>query len=176
MKKTKTVKKKKRINSKAKGSSAERELARLLTEHFGTPFARVGVSSGARVKNTKLPNNAIGVMTGDLIVPEGFRFSIEVKAVNVTVDLLDRSALLDKFLTQVSDDADSVGKIPMLCWKRNRKGWIVAFLPNDSLEQYYYPIYYSYYRGWMVCRLDELLGCITDNDKFWFTDECNERL
>ena len=97
-------------------------------------FARVGVSSGARPKQVKLDSMATETLTGDLIVPEGFRFSVECKAVNKDVDLLADSALLDKFLEQAAVDADSIGKMPLLCWKRNRKGWIVA-LPGGAEEK-----------------------------------------
>jgi uncharacterized protein YggU (UPF0235/DUF167 family) len=59
---------KKRINSKAKGSRAELELAKIFTKRFEQPFARVGVSSGARTKNTRLPINAIETFSGDIIL------------------------------------------------------------------------------------------------------------
>jgi len=162
----------KRINSKRKGNSAELELSKILTKRFGMPFARVGVSSGARVKNTKLPDNAIGVMTGDLIVPDGFRFSVESKAVNVNVDLLAPSALLDNFLEQVWSDAVSIDKFPLLCWKRNRKGWIAALRVRSFKDYGNVPLYNSrYHDGWLICRLDALLEI--DDDRFWFEPKIN---
>ena len=150
--------KSKRINSKNKGNRAELELAKILTQRFGLPFARVGVSSGARPKQVKLDGSAKHAFTGDLVVPDGFRFSVEVKAVNKDVDLLDSSALLDKFLTQAADDAASIEKIPLLCWKRNRKGWL-AVLPERSVfgKTIVFTHYYSVYREWIVCYLDTLL-------------------
>ena len=160
---------KKKINSKGKGNRAELELAKLLTRKFGAPFARVGVSSGARPKQVKLDGQATETFTGDLIVPEGFRFSVECKAVNKDVDLLAESALLDKFLHQAATDAESIGKIPLLCWKRNRKGWIVA-VPTWAYRQYgERPLYYVKYTGWIIAKLDVLLP----EDKpycyeFWF--------
>jgi len=157
----------KRINSKRKGNRAELELAKILTNRFGVPFARVGVSSGARPKQVNLDDMATETFTSDLIVPEGFRFSIEVKAVNKDVDLLDQSALLDKFLKQTADDADSIGKIPLLCWKRHRKGWI-AVLPERFVfgKTIVFTNYYSVYREWVVCYLDALLEI--DQPEFWF--------
>lgn len=162
--------KKKRINSKQKGNAAERELAKILTEHFGVPFARVGVSSGARVKNTKLPDETIGVMTGDLITPKTFRFSVECKSVHAEVDLLAPSALLDKFLMQAETDAQSIQKLPMLCWKRHRKGWIAA-IPFQVFRYADIELtaYYAAYQDWLVCRLDTLLA--TQNLRFWFAEE-----
>ena len=136
----------KKINSKRKGNEAERQLANILKERFGLPFARVGVSSGARPKQVKLDDSAKQAFTSDLVAPDGFRFSIECKSVNKDVDLLDQSALLDKFLKQVADDAASIGKIPLLCWKRHRKGWI-AVLPERFVFSWsiVFTNYYSVY-------------------------------
>ena len=161
---------KKRINSKKKGSSAELELSKLLTKHFGLTFARVGVASGARVKNTELPDHAVGVMTGDLIVPNGFRFSVECKAVNTDIDFLAPSALFDKWLAQAKDDAESINKTPLLCWKRNRKGWIAtvplyAFAKTGTP----YPLYFVMYRSWVIAKLDVLLW--VKEPRFWFMKE-----
>ena len=170
---------KKRINSKKKGNRAELELAKLLTKRFEVPFARVGVSSGARVKNTKLPDNAIGVMTGDLMVPEDFKFSVECKAENGSIDFLDESSLFDKWLRQTTDDAQSIGKIPMLCWKQHRKGWIVAVPARSAFKDCgSFPHCYIRYGhdtvrwkwGWIVCRLDALLETNTERE-FWFDEK-----
>jgi hypothetical protein len=159
---------KKKINSKQKGSRAELELSKILTGRFGLPFARVGVTSGARPKQVKLDEQAAETFTGDLITPAGFRFSIESKSVNVNVDLLDQCALLDKFLEQAQNDADSIGKLPMLCWKRNRKGWI-AVVPAQAFRFIGegLPTYYIHYRDWLVCPLDTLLT--VQSPCFWFT-------
>jgi hypothetical protein len=159
---------KKRINSKNKGNRAELELAKILSKRFGMPFARVGVSSGARPKQVKLDGQAAETFTGDIVVPRSFRFSVESKAVNVHVDLLAKSALLDNFLHQAEVDAKSIGKIPMLCWKRNRKGWIVA-VPSQAFRftGAIPPKDHSRYRDWLVCSLEALLA--TNSPCFWFT-------
>jgi len=159
----------KKINSKRKGNRAELELAKILTKRFGLPFARVGVSSGARPKQIELDDSAKQVFTSDLVAPWGFRFSVECKSVNKDVDLLDQSALLDKFLTQVADDAASIGKIPLLCWKRHRKGWI-AVLPERFVFSWsiVFTNYYSVYREWIVCYLDALLEI--EQPDFWFNN------
>jgi Holliday junction resolvase len=161
---------KKKINSKQKGSRAEFELAKILTGRFGESFARVGVSSGARVKNTKLPDNAASVMTGDLMVPSGFKFSIESKSVNINIDFLDQSAPFDKWLFQATADAESIGKIPFLAWKRNRKGWVAA-VPFYAFAKSVtpYPLYFSMYRSWVIVKLEALLSI--KNGLFWFGGE-----
>ena len=159
----------KKINSKRKGNRAELELAKILTKRFGLPFTRVGVSSGARPKQVELDDSAKQVFTSDLVAPSGFRFSVECKAVNVNIDLLAQSALLDKFLDQAASDAASIGKLPLLCWKRNRKGWIAA-VPIRSfsirLDKTFRPDYCSLYRDWVICRLDALL--VMDTEELWF--------
>jgi len=157
---------KKRINSKRKGSAAELELAKILTKRFGMPFARVGVSSGARPKQVKLDGKATEVFTGDMIVPENFRFSIECKSVNRNVDFFERSALLDKFLEQATQDAVSIGKLPMLCWKRNRKGWLTV-VPVPAFTRSELPLYCGCYNRWFVCKLEILLEA---DIRFWFEE------
>jgi len=159
---------KKRINSKRKGNAAELELAKILSARFGLPFARVGISSGAKPKQVKLDRNAAETFTGDLITPAGFRFSVESKSVNVHVDLLDQCALLDKFLEQAQSDADSIRKVPLLCWKRHRKGWIAA-VPVRAFQftGAGLPEYYAKYRDWVVLKLDTLLTA--KSPCFWFT-------
>jgi len=165
----------KRINSKAKGDRAEREIAKILTEHFGVPFARVGVTSGARPKQVKLDGHAKKAYTGDLILPDGFRFSIEAKSVNIDVDFFDESAAFERWLSQATEDAESIGKLPMLCWKVAYKGWLVA-LPIFAFTNYgSYGTYYVRYAnnterwrwGWIIKRLDALLEA-NQEWEFWF--------
>ena len=165
---------KKRINSKAKGNAAERELAKILTEHFGVPFARVGVTSGARPKQVQLDRNAKEAHTGDLIPPDGFKFSVEAKSVNIDIDFFDISIPFERWLQQASEDAKSIGKLPMLCWKRNRKGWLAAlpargvFRESGSYGDYYVRYGYNAINwGWIVCRLDALLEANPECE-FWF--------
>ena len=70
-------------------------------------------------------------------------------------------------MKQAADDAASIGKIPLLCWKRNRKGWI-AVLPDRYVfsKNIVFTNYYSVYREWVVCYLDALLKI--DQPTFWF--------
>jgi hypothetical protein len=157
-----------KINSKSKGNRAELELSKIFSKRFNLPFARVGVSSGARPKQVKLDGQAAEIFTGDLVVPTGFRFSIESKSTAGNVDLLNQSALLDKFLQQAEGDAKSIGKLPMLCWKRNRKGWIAA-VPSQALRftGEMLPMYHLRYRDWLVCNLEALLAM--KSPCVWFT-------
>jgi len=117
-------------------------------------------------------------MTSDIIVPDGFKFSIEVKSVKTEIDFFEESAALEKWLHQVSEDAHSIGKMPLLCWKRPHKGWF-AIVPSKAFRSYgYYGEYYFRYAsnsqrwkgGWIVLRLDELLEANASDHKFWWVD------
>jgi len=160
---------KKRINSKKKGNRAELELAKILTKRFGVPFARVGASSGARVKNTKLPDNAVLVMTGDIIIPDGFRFgTIEVKSRKHAINYRVQNKALDDIIEQAENDAVLTGKPPLICIKTNRLGWDVL-IPVDVFNHgARLGDYFVRYASYLVYRLDVLLDAT--HDHFWFNN------
>jgi len=160
---------KKRINSKKKGNAAELALAKILTKHFGVPFARVGVSSGARVKNTKLPSNAMSVMAGDIIIPEGFRFgTFEVKSRKHAINYRTKNKELDTIIDQAENDAVLTGKPPLICIKTNRLGWDVL-VPVDVFDHgACLGDYFVRYASYLVYRLDWLLDAT--HNYFWFSN------
>jgi hypothetical protein len=92
---------KKHINSKRKGNSNELYVANLLSERFGKTFKRVPASGahGTNLANTDLRQDAIEILSGDIICPADFRFSIEVKS-RVSFNFWD---LLNKEDTEVDD-------------------------------------------------------------------------
>ena len=159
---------KKRINSKKKGNRAELELAKILTKRFDVPFARVGASSGARVKNTKLPNNAVSVMAGDIIIPDGFRFgTFEVKSRKHVINYRIANKALDDIIDQAENDAVLTGKPPLICIKANRQGWDVL-IPVDEFDHgASLGDYFVRYGSYLVYRLDVLLD--STHDHFWFS-------
>ena len=165
---------KKKINSCRKGKRNENDLCHALNERFGEgAFARIP-TSGARSRSVKNKDAKVAY-TGDLITPENFRFSIESKSANINIDFFASNATFDKWLKQAMDDAASVDKIPMLCWKQPRKGWVVALPGRIWASNGGYPPYYLRYAcgteqfrwGWIVCRLDALLKA-NPKDDFWF--------
>jgi Holliday junction resolvase len=112
-------------------------------------------------------------MSGDVICPENFRYSIECKSYNVNIDFFSKSALVDEWRKQAVEDANKVGKVPMICWKRPRKGWVVmiplAVQFINSNESYRHICkHYCYYNGWAVMRIEELFRI---EDKFFFKTE-----
>jgi Holliday junction resolvase len=164
-----------KINSKSKGNRAELEIAKILTERFGTPFARVGVSSGARVKNTKLPDNALCVMSGDIIVPEHFAFgTIEVKSRQSAVNYRSKNKALDAIIDQAEADAKRTFKPPLICIKANRAGWDVLVPIRAFAGLLFDCDYFTRYKDYFVYRLETLLAF--DNWLFWWEIIESERL
>ena len=151
-----------------KGNAAELELAKILTKRFDVPFARVGASSGARVKNTKLPSNAVSVMAGDIIIPDGFRFgTFEVKSRKHAINYRAQNKTLDDIIDQAENDAVLAGKPPLVCIKTNRLGWDVL-IPVDVFDHgARLGDYFVRYGSYLVYRLDVLLD--STHDHFWFS-------
>lgn len=78
---------------------------------------------------------------------------------------------LDEFLDQARKDSDRIGKQPLLCWRKTRKGfsWL-AFLPVGCYEKVqvapekWHP--FIHYKGWIGLSLETLLA---QDDSFFFT-------
>jgi hypothetical protein len=157
---------KKRVNSKDKGRRGEQDLCILLRERFQKPFSRV-VSSGARVSQVQLSEQAKQVLIGDIVAPEGFRFTIECKYGYADLDLSTSFDVgipkIDAFLKQATTDAARIGRLPMLCWRKPRQNWL-AFIPTNVTNTYEYR-FKLYYREWTCVSLSELLK---QDDDFFF--------
>lgn len=144
--------KKAKVNGKKKGSRVELELAKLLTAHFGEPFSR-SIGSGNRWgQKVQLTEQAKQVFTGDLVVPENFKFTIESKGGYDAIDLnsvfVSGNSELQEFMNQAMDDSKRCGRKPMLCWKRTRKPWLVFLLTKDLAGQdFEYSIKYGQWTG-----------------------------
>lgn len=167
---------KKKVDGKAKGDRTELNLCKLLGEHFGAEFSRA-LGSGARIHQVhSLPEHAKKTLSGDICVPEKFKWVIESKGgYEGAMDLataLDGDGInqLDKFIDQVSGDAEYTGRKPIICWKRNRKPWLACIreedLPGLGFERKF--PYRLYYREWIMVSLEKLLE-LTDRT-FWFEE------
>ena len=72
--------KKKRVNSKRKGSTFERKIAKMLNERFDTKeFSRTPGSGAFATSHRNLPEHLR--IQGDLITPSNFPFVVECKTV-----------------------------------------------------------------------------------------------
>lgn len=149
----------KKVNGKKKGSRTELDLTKVLTDRFGQSFSR-SVGSGNRWSQVDhLPKHAREVFSGDLVVPEGFKFVIESKG---GYDGIDMSSIfvrgnseLDSFLEQAVNDAKRCGRKPMLCWKKTRKPWL-AFVLTSDLDNHSFK-YFIKYKEWTGTALVHLL-------------------
>ena len=163
--------KKKKVDGKSKGNRTELNLCKVLTEHFGDEFSRA-LGSGARTSQVgHLPEHAKKTLTGDICVPEGFKWVIECKGgyeddVNLT-NVCDGSiARLNEFIEQVTKDSEYCGRKPIILWKRNRKPWLAMIKANDYPTLLPWQQGYIVYRGWVIIALENLLE-VTEKE-FWY--------
>lgn len=158
---------KKRINSKKKGNRVELEFSKIMNKRFKGGFSRTIGSGNRWGQNVYLPKHALNVYSSDLVVPENFKFSPEVKGGYDGIDLNSIFARgnsdLNKFLVQAYKDAKKCDKKPLLAWKRRRKPWIVFVLKAD-LEGFNFT-YSVNYNQWIGIDLNEFIKL---SDDFFF--------
>ena len=136
----------KRINSKSKGSSFERNMATEFSELFKDTFKRVPQSGAIvgglnRLKMHELRSDAQEILAGDLIVPRWFPFSVELKNYGVDTGpnmytlLENNSAVLDGWIEQSIADATFARKKYLLLFKITRKSSYVCVNYGDFVEK-----------------------------------------
>ena len=170
---------KKRVNGKNKGNRTELNLCKLLTKQFGDEFSKAP-GSGARTSQVAyLPEHAKKTLTGDICVPEGFRWVIECKGgyeddVNFT-NVLDKEAgipRVNEWIEQTLKDSGYCGRLPIIFWKRNRKPWLSMLrtkdleyksTPSQCISRFEYRIRY---RDWSWVNLDDLFE--KTERSFWY--------
>ena len=167
--------KKKRIQSKKKGNRVELEFSKILNERFNLEkgFIRVPYS-GAFSTNNRIykdtREDALNVLSGDLICPEGFRFSIEIKsrAEFNFWDLLnednDHTEILN-WIAQSENDSICVNKQPLLLIKINNKKPFAMFpstLYKANME----------WNGYSIVRFDYFMKF--DDSFFWEKEKKDE--
>ncbi|RTK95651.1 MAG: hypothetical protein EKK64_06230, partial [Neisseriaceae bacterium] len=142
--------KKKKVDGKKKGNRTELDLTKVLNARFKSGFSR-SVGSGNRWSQTVLPKHAQDIFSGDLVVPQGFKFVIESKGGYDDVDLsnifLKGNNVIDSFLKQVTSDSKRCDRKPLLCWKKTRKPWLAFILTKDLPEEDNFQ-YTLRYRNW----------------------------
>lgn len=173
------AKKKKKVDGKSKGDRTELHLCKFLTKHFGKEFSRA-LGSGSRWSQvSQLPEHAKKTLSGDICVPEGFKWVIECKGgyeddINLT-NICDGNGIarLDEFIEQVERDAEYCGRKPIILWKRNRKPWLAMYRELDLPHIWF--VNFIQYDKWRIVKLDDLLTGTTE--KVWFdettTDNCD---
>lgn len=122
--------KKKKKNSRAKGSTFERDIAKLLNERLGTSDFSRTPGSGAFASTHTLPKHL--QIHGDLITPQNFKYCIECKKgynKESLYSLFNYSSDTWKFIEQCENDAKRAEKIPMVIFKQDRRE-ILAIVPS----------------------------------------------
>jgi Holliday junction resolvase len=155
------------IKSGSKGKRKERELVKVLTDRFGAGFSR-SVGSGNRWGQVShLPKHAQDTFSGDLVCPEDFLWVFECKGGYNEIDLnnafIGGITDLDAFLKQADEEKGRTGRMPMLCWKKDRRPWL-AFVQTENLPKDFNFEYSMKYRGWTAVALEELLKT---PDSYW---------
>ena len=169
------LKKKKRVNSRTKGNTFERQIAKLLNDRFNTTEFSRTPGSGAFATTHSLPDHL--KIYGDLITPIKFKYCIECKKgynKENLYSLYNYSSEFWGFLDQCEKDSEKCGKIPMVIFKQDRYPTL-AIIPNhvqtNKLQQYIEihknetPFLTRVYR---IYKFEDLLD---DYDTIWFDSE-----
>ena len=120
------LKKKKKVNSRAKGNRFENKVAKMLNERFETDEFCRSPGSGAFATTHKLPKYL--QLYGDLITPEKFRFVIECKKgynSEGISELLNPKSNTLSMIAQASRDSRKANKKFLLIVGQDRKDPIV---------------------------------------------------
>ena len=134
------LKKKKKVNSRTKGSSFERQIAKTFNDRFNTTEFSRSPGSGAFATTHTLPDYL--KIYGDLITPQNFKYCIECKKgynKENLYSLYNYSSDFWGFLDQCLKDSDKCDKIPMVIFKQDRQPTL-AIVPShvqtNKLQQY----------------------------------------
>ena len=114
--------KKRRVNSKRKGSTFERKIAKMLNERFETKeFSRTPGSGAFATTHKNLPEHLR--IQGDLITPATFPFVVECKnGYDVQLDdLFKRKSDFKSFISQAQKDASHANKDWMVIYQKTRR-------------------------------------------------------
>jgi hypothetical protein len=124
-------KKKKRVNSRTKGSAFERKIAGLFNDSLGTTEFSRSPGSGAFATTHSLPEHL--KIYGDLITPQNFKYCIECKKgynkIHIN-NLLDYNSELWGFVKQCEKDSIACGREPLIIFQQDRQP-ILAILQTD---------------------------------------------
>lgn len=116
------LKKKKKVNSRAKGNRFENKIAKMLNERFNTEEFCRSPGSGAFATTHKLPEYL--KIYGDLITPEKFKFIIECKKgynEEQISELLNPKSTTLKMIAQAHRDSKKSSRKFLLIIGQNRR-------------------------------------------------------
>ncbi len=159
-------KKPKRKNSRTKGNTFERQVAKILNDRFKTTEFSRSPGSGAFATTHKLPEHL--KIYGDLITPEKFKFCIECKKgynhLNL-YSLYNYSSDFWNFLEQCEKDSEKCSKIPMVIFKQDRQPTLAILPSTTPFEENLKYIEIHKNKTYKVYLFEELIKCW---DSMWF--------
>ena len=165
------LKKKKRKNSRTKGSAFERSIAKTLNDRLGTTEFSRSPGSGAFATTHTLTDHL--KIYGDLITPQNFKYCIECKKGynnQNLYSLYNYSSEFWGFLDQCQKDSEKCDRIPMVIFKQDRQPTLAIIpnhVPTNKLQPYIEifkeepPMTKRIYR---IYKFEDLLD---DYDSFW---------
>ena len=166
-----SLKKKKKVNSRTKGSSFERQIAKTFNDRFNTTEFSRSPGSGAFATTHTLPDYL--KIYGDLITPQNFKYCIECKKgynKENLYSLYNYSSPFWGFLDQCLKDSEKCDKIPMVIYKQDRQPTL-AIVPNyvkvNMLQQYIEIQKQEDAFTLRVYRIYKLEDLLEDYDSFW---------
>ena len=159
------LKKKKRVNSRAKGSSFERQIAKTLNDRFNTSEFSRTPGSGAFATTHSLPDHL--KIYGDLITPLNFKYCIECKKgynKENLYSIYNYSSDTWKFIEQCEKDSEKCHKIPMVIFKQDRQKTLAIVPYNILYKSNNYIEIHKEEKTYRVYLFDDLLK---ELDYFW---------
>ena len=165
--------KKKRTNSKAKGSRFERKIATMFNDRFKTKEFSRTPGSGAFATTHSLPEHL--QIYGDLIAPKNFKYCIECKKGYSSIkinNLLDHSSQFWKFIDQCEKDSQKCNKEPMVLFQQDRQPILAIIKGNKyfySTQNMVGPTEYVKFGDYIMVPFEEVLNKWVVVD--WFTND-----
>lgn len=161
------LKKKKKVNSRAKGSTFERQIAKILNDRLGTTEFSRTPGSGAFATTHSLPDHL--KIYGDLITPQNFKYCLECKKGynnQNLYSLYNHSSEFWKFIEQCQKDSEKCGKTPMVIFKQDRQPTLAIIPSHVVVESNNYIEIHKEGQYYRVYMFDDLLQ---ENDSIWMS-------
>jgi hypothetical protein len=128
--------KKKRVNSRRKGNTFERKVAKMLNEAFHSKeFCRTPGSGAFATTHQNLPDHL--KIHGDLITPKNFLFVIECKnGYDIQLDdPFKRKSDFWSFIRQAQSDAEASNKKWLVVYQKTRRTALVVVGERYNLNK-----------------------------------------
>ena len=161
------LKKKKKVNSRAKGSTFERQIAKILNDRLNTTEFSRTPGSGAFATTHTLPDHL--KIYGDLITPQNFKYCLECKKGynnQNLYSLYNHSSDFWKFIEQCQKDSEKCGKIPMVIFKQDRQPTLAIIPSHVVVESNNYIEIHKESQYYRIYMFDDLLQ---ENDSIWMS-------